>query len=223
MQRSASTWSYNAVMRLLQLCFPADHVHGGYDEKIVHFLKSAPPTANQLVVKSHSLTAVAKTLARTGAAKVVYTWRDPADAIVSCMRLTGIDFEFALELIRESLALRTFHVQTGNAVIVPYEKVLHNPEEAIAGIGSYLGLSGLSASIIKEVAETFSFERMRDKTNEMDKMKESDLIERYAMRQDPQTLLFRNHIDYGGMGYGRTMLSPEQLKLVDGLPTSNSQ
>src|SRR5262245_31355002 len=127
MQRSASTWSYNVVMRLMQLCFPGEQVYAGYGERIVHFLKSAPPSASHLIFKTHCLTTVSKTLARTGSAKVVYTWRDPADAIVSCMRFAGIDFELALQLIRGSLERHAFHMQTGNAVIVRYEKMLTGP------------------------------------------------------------------------------------------------
>lgn len=201
-------------MRLLNLCFPGEQVYGAYGEEIVDFLESAPSAASHLVFKTHCLTTVSKTLARTQSAKVVYTWRDPADAIVSCMRLAGIDFEMALQLIRGSLKRHAFHAQTGNAVIIAYNEVLASPGDVIERIARYLQLRNLSSSIIDEVAQHTSFERMRERTREIDKKEDSTLIETFGMRQDPETLLFRNHIQDGGCGYGRTMLTSEQLELV---------
>ena len=81
MPRSGSTWSFNVAMELLRRCDPDQEVYGGYNEKPVEFLKAAPATARHVVMKCCFLTALGKRLAYSGAARVIYTWRDPADAI----------------------------------------------------------------------------------------------------------------------------------------------
>src|SRR5437016_1457023 len=106
MPRSASTWTYNVTMALLG--GTGRRVHGGYGDRLVEFLKSAPP-AEHLVVKSPFLTPVGRALARTGAARVIYSWRDPADAIGSAMAVFGKPFDELLAVIDASLELRAFH------------------------------------------------------------------------------------------------------------------
>jgi hypothetical protein len=205
MPRSASTWAFNAAVGLLRRSDPGAELHSGYDESVARFLETAPPTATQLVVKCHDLDARGKALAHAATARTIYTWRDPADAVVSCMRMFDYDFERALTAIESSLKLYLFHRLRGTALILSYVDIVEAPVEAVAGIASYLGLEE-RPEIVNAVAKDTSLERMKEQSRQLD-----------AIAYDPTTLLHPGHIRDGGVGYGREALTPEQLRQCNAL------
>ena len=95
MPRSASTWSYNVAMALLR----KDGVYGGYDENLYRFLCGLPASCVHAVLKCHSLDAAGLALAQLQAAKVIYTWRDLADATASYITMFDVDFEHTIALM----------------------------------------------------------------------------------------------------------------------------
>jgi hypothetical protein len=215
MPRSASTWSFNVAMGLLRHVSSGRQVYGGYHENVAQFLKSVPPAASHVVLKCHSLDAVGRTLARTGEAKVIYTWRDVADAVVSSLGMFGGDFEDALASIDSSLELYRFHRHGGNAVIVGYEEITTAPLTAVRRVAAYLGVEEHS-EIIREVAEENSFERTREKVEKVN-ASTNQLIRLGHAGYDPETLLHQHHIRDGRSGYGREILTVEQIARVDAL------
>jgi hypothetical protein len=109
MMRSASTWCYNATRALLELCYPGEAIASGYTDKPVEFLRAVAPEAKHVLIKNHHFTPLAYTLARTGAAKVIFTIRDPADAVASGIRSFAVDFERFFGMLKPSLELLAFH------------------------------------------------------------------------------------------------------------------
>lgn len=217
MPRSASTWSFNVVMGLLRRSNPEQSVRGGYDEDVTRFLRGIDQSTAHAVLKCHSLDSLGHRLAHLGAAKVVYTRRDIADAMVSYMRMFGEDFEHALGVMSTSLDLYRFHLESGNAVILEYDDIVANPAGAIELIARYLGVEA-NTDIIAQVNEETSLERVREKVEELN----SDdarprLIREANTMYDPETLLNVNHIRDGGSGYGRAILCREQLERIDDL------
>jgi len=217
MPRSASTWSYNVVMKLLRECSPSENVFGGYDENVTQFLKSAPAGVEHIVLKCHTLDAAGKALASTGAARVVYTWRDVADAAISFMRMFGYEFDHAFSVMSTSLELYEFHRKTRNAVLLTYDEITTDPVAAIERIGEYLGLSTPS-KVLDRIAAATSFQRMRDKVTELERTQaEGRLVQHENTTYDPDTLLNLHHIRNGGSGFGRQALAPEQLSRINAL------
>jgi hypothetical protein len=214
MPRSASTWSFNVVLALLRRSQPSGEVHGGYDEDIARFLASVPSTATHAVVKCHQLDPCGRTLAQTGAAKLVYTWRDPADAAVSCMRMFGYDFEGALEVVGSSLELYRFHRRSRAALILDYTQVVTASIAAIQRIAAHLGLDD-GGSVVHAVAEQTSLQRFRKHVESL--ADNPRLVRDGPHEYDPKTLLHRGHIRDGGVGYGRRTLTAEQSEQVDEL------
>jgi Sulfotransferase domain len=205
MPRSASTWAFNAAVGLLRRSDPDAELYSGYDESVARFLETAPPSATNLVVKCHELDARGKALAQAAKARTIYTWRDPADAVVSCMGMFDYDFERALTAIESSFKLYLFHRLRGTALILSYVDIVDNPVEAVAGIAGYLGLDGRS-EVVAAVAEDTSLERMKEQSRQLE-----------ASAYDPTTLLHPGHVRDGGVGYGREALTPEQLRHCDAL------
>lgn len=214
MPRSASTWSFNVVLGLLRRLEPGSAVHSGYDENVAHFVQSQPPSAPHALLKCHQLDARGRALAQAGDAKVIYTWRDPADAIASCMRTFAQDFETALGTIDASIELYCLHRQQGSALIVHYEEIETHAASAVGRIAGHLDLDP-GPDTISAVAEETSSRRMREKSESLPTEAFLLALSGVGIAHDPETLLHRNHIRDGSSGYGRRQLTAVQLERVD--------
>jgi hypothetical protein len=200
MPRSASTWSYQVAMALLRkdtppmACrpwaeYPAEGVYGGYNENLYRFLCGLPASCVHAVLKCHSLDAAGLALAQLQAAKVIYTWRDLADATASYMTMFDVDFEHAIALMSSSLDLYLHHRSNG-ALILSYEAITQRPTESVAAIASYLNVAA-SQERVAQIAEANSVGRMREK--------------------------LKDHICDGSTGYGAGRLNQGQLRRLEEL------
>ncbi|HUO06463.1 MAG TPA: sulfotransferase domain-containing protein [Candidatus Binataceae bacterium] len=217
MPRSASTWSYNVAMGLLRRAGGGRYVYGSYDEDVAHFIAAIPPNIGHAVLKCHILDSVGHALVELRACRVIFTWRDPADAAVSFMRMFNHDFDHSLSVMKSSLELYRFHRHSGNAAILKYDDIMAQPAESIERIAMYLGL-GATAAAIKQVAEETSFERMRERAEKLNERRDDpNLIKMPDTTYDPETLLNLNHIRDGSSGYGAGQLAPDQLVRINRL------
>ena len=216
MPRSASTWAFNVALGLCRATDPDSEVYSGYDENVEQFFASAPATAVHLVVKCHGLDACGRRLARSGAGKTIYTWRDPADAVVSCMNMFGYDFERAFAAVESSLVLCDFLRRAGTALIMGYDEITTAPAEAVARFMEYLGLDR-SERIAAGVADENSFERMHERAEQLRQRNGTRLVWVGEFAHDPETLLHPGHLRDGRTGYGREILGPHEIDRCDAL------
>jgi hypothetical protein len=215
MPRSASTWAYNVVLGLLREAATGE-VFSGYDENLQQFLCGVPASASHAVVKCHQLDALGFRIAQLGAAKVIYTWRDLADAIVSQMAMFRGDFEDALGKISTSLDLYHFHRRNG-ALTLGYRDILADPEFGVRKIAEHLELDA-SDEQIDAIADATSLASMRAKVEQIASPSYSpNLVRNDWIAYDPETLLHVNHIRNGSHDYGRKMLNDDQLRQIDAL------
>jgi hypothetical protein len=216
MVRSGSTWSFHVALKLLRLSSPGQRVFGLYHESPVVLASAARPRSSQLVIKSHKLDPTSYDLCRSGAVKTIYTWRQPYDAVVSCLQIFGFSVEYWIKELRDSLRVWSFHQATDNACIVSYESIMTRPIEEIARVGAYLGLT-VSAEQLRQVAEEVSFERVRKLGRQVGKLPESRLIKSGGLVYDRDTLLHANHIRNGAMGFGSKVLTEDELSAIDAM------
>jgi hypothetical protein len=203
MPRSASTWSFNVAVRLLRETQPG-RVHGGYDESTLAFLIRLPRGARHAVLKCHGLDEFGRALASSRTARVIYTWREPADAVASAMRMFSWDFDRAYASIEGSLCLYEFHRETRNVLIVDYSEIVDAPAVAIERVADYLELD-VSRDLLRDVARATSIDEMRAKAESIEGVD--------VMSHDPESLLHPGHIRHGG-SYGCDVLSADQLVAV---------
>jgi hypothetical protein len=213
MPRSASTWSFNVVVNLLRLLVPSSRIHAEYRETFAALVNSLPPECDHAVVKSHQLDHAARELCRAGAAKVIYTWRSPVDAVASYMKMFDQPFDEGLKAIRDSLRLHEFHRAIGGCCTIAYEIITEKPRTAIAEIAAHLGLDAPDR-VIEEVDHCTSFKRMKEAADRLDKRSPASLAESGGLLYDHETLLHRFHIRDGRTGYGREILTPAELNRV---------
>jgi Sulfotransferase domain len=214
MVRSASTWSYNVVMKLLRSAV-GEGVYGGYNENVANFLESVPPSASYRVLKCHTLDPVGRAMVETGEAKVVFTCRNVADAVVSFMRMFDFDFEHTYSALASSLELYQFHRRRGQALILGYQEITSRPVESVAKIAAHLGIAA-PAEVVQRVADETSLEQARAKVKQLETELEGDRLVRVdRFVYDPETLLNLNHVRDGRSGYGRKSLTEEEAARID--------
>jgi len=213
MPRSASTWSFNVCVRLISRVHPDARMYTGFDDALTALMQGLDSEYDHLVLKCHRLDPLGRNLMKLGAARAVYTHRDPEDAIASYMVMFDRSFDEALAAILDSVALYSFHRQCGNCSLISYETIVREPFDAVARVQSYLGLE-TPPDVIRTIATETSMEAMRHLADRVGEDPNS-VVYLGNLKYDRHTLLHRNHVRHGGIGYGRTLLSGEQRAKVE--------
>jgi hypothetical protein len=216
MVRSGSTWSFNVALQLLRSYDPNRKAFGTYSENPVVLAAAIKPRFSNLVIKSHVLDRLARGLCTTGAIKTIYTWRQPYDAVASCVQMFGLSVPDSIGTLRSALRVWSFHRVTNSACIVAYEEIVTEPFATIKRIADYLGLAIESAQL-RGIAEEVSFERVRRYSNSLGELKPSRLTRINGYVFDRATLLHQNHIRNGTIGYGAGLLGHECLHEIDAM------
>src|ERR1041385_6678841 len=201
MGRSGSTWSFNVAVQLLRSYDSNRKTFGFYNEKPAVLAAAVRPRSSNLVVKSHALDPISYELCCTGRIKAIYTWRNPYDVVVSCTRMFGSTVEHWVATLQRWLQLWSFHLRTGSACIVPYESIVKEPWAAIGRIAAYLGLS-LEPDCLEKIGQEVSFEAVKRFSQHVNELKPPRLIQSGEYVFDRETLLHKDHIRDGRIGYG---------------------
>lgn len=213
MPRSASTWSFNVCVRLISHSHADARLYTGFDDDLMASMQDLDKEYDHMVLKSHRLDRLGRNLVMLGAAKAVYTHRDPEDAIASYMVMFERSFDEALTAILDSVALFNFHSRCGNCALISYESIVRESFGAVARVQTYLGLEN-SPDVVRTIAAETSMAAMKDLAARVGEDSNS-LVCLGNLTYDRHTLLHRNHIRNGGIGYGRTLLSGEQRAKVE--------
>lgn len=196
------------------MSFGANNVFSGYGESLREPLvqrKKRP-----VLWKCHTIDSEGRSAIRSPSVKVVYTIRQPHDAIASAMMMFGWTFETALQSIGDALRLYSFLKQHSNLLVIPYGRIMHAMSQEIQRIACHLDLT-LSVTNIEHILATTSFERTRVLAGSIDEREERTIVSEHGLVYDRETLLHRNHIQNGGSGYGSSALDAEQCRAVDSM------
>ncbi len=215
MIRSGSTWSFIVTLELLRSCEPHRKAFGFYNDNPRVLTAAARPRSSNLVIKSHSLDPSSYDLCRAGGIKAIYTWRDPYDVIVSSIRMFGRSADYWIGSLRSALRVWAFHRATGSACIISYESIIQAPLASINSVASYLGLH-IDPEQASRIATATSLDRLKAFSQQIDGL-ESKVVREDCRVYDRQTLLHKNHIRDGSIGYGAGLLDAEHLSLIDTL------
>jgi hypothetical protein len=213
MPRSGSTWSFHVCEKLLRAADARARVCTRFTHAPGDWIDTLAPQCDHLIVKSHSLDCLSMAMCCAGAAKVVYTQRDPYDAVASLMQMFQYTFEQAAAAIGRSLRLYEFHRSHRHAMIVPYQALREKPRATIRAISRYLE-TAVSAQTIGRVHAETSFAAMKAMADQVGESDSEFLVRRSGTVYDKRTHLHRNHLRNGGTGYGRGLLSLRQQRAV---------
>ncbi|MGB9458770.1 MAG: sulfotransferase domain-containing protein [Bryobacteraceae bacterium] len=180
------------------------------------FASAVRPRYSHLVIKSHTLDESRRQFCRNGAVKTIYTWRNPFDVVVSCMRMWGFSFERSVGALREALKVWSFHRETNSACILSYDMILTQPPVAIAIAADYLGLP-VEPNCLSRIAADLSFDNMKRLSRQIDQLNPNRLAQKDEFVFDRETLLHQDHIRNGGIGFGVEILDEIQTSNIDHL------
>src|SRR5579885_1643920 len=154
MPRSASTWSFHVAMRLLRAHAPDARIDSGFFENFIEWAVQKQDNCDHLVAKCHAIDRSAVLLLHLGAAKAIYTYRNPYDAIASARNMFGLSFEDSLGLIRESLRLYENELSPASTLSIAYEEIVERPLSVIGRIAAWLDLYPSSVQAAEIERET---------------------------------------------------------------------
>jgi hypothetical protein len=126
----------------------------------------------------------------------------------------GSTVEHWVATLQRWLQLWSFHLRTGSACIVPYESIVKEPWAAIGRIAAYLGLS-LEPDCLEKIGQEVSFEAVKRFSQHVNELKPPRLIQSGEYVFDRETLLHKDHIRDGRIGYGARILDPEQVLAIN--------
>lgn len=212
MQRSGSTWSYN-VCRLLLEGAAGDlglRLTAGFRdaERLERFLTAEADAATLFVIKTH--TPGPEALARMAEAKVrnVCTFRDPRDCVASKMKFQSVEFEVAINVLKENLHYLFLYQSMSDVHFVRYEDMVADPRREIRRIAAYHQIA-LTDAALERVFRMTSPKAARRIVDGLHPGRPTAYWEGSCL-VDRAYLFHRNHLQGGGTGRWKTDLSERQ-------------
>ncbi len=215
MQRSGST---------LQFQLAADLVEQSGVGKRVEWVKPAEfPLLREKyagfrgwkVFKNHICTDEMKQEFTRHHAVGIYVYRDLRDAFVSIMRKQDKTFDQMWDAGFLQHCLNQYERWTSlpNVLVSKYEEMVGDLRSEVARIASHLGIS-LDVEQLETIAAAYSKDRQIQRISES--MQSGNLEQGFTGdRFDPHTNLHTNHIHSGEIDGWRTILSAEQIAMLE--------
>ena len=211
MFRSGSTWTYNVARAITEM------MRGGVCAFYAEVMDSVPAAALfstlPIVMKAHNLEGQLRDLLPH--ARVIFTIRDPRDAVVSMMDLSKIGFYDASMVVSRSIAaIEDAERLTQKAITLQYEYEEIGTIETVVRIADFLGycLGVGQAEAIAERLSASSVQRTIRKLQEQGVIGPDDQPATF----DVTTHWHPGHIKDGRVGkYAERLSHQEQIAVVD--------
>lgn len=200
MFRSGSTWSFNVVRQLLLQRYRRERVYTAARDD-THAVLSEAPNHDVLLMKSHFLDDLGRSMIRAREAKAVHTFRDPADAIRSGMNAFGWSFEQCLEFVASSFDLMNLVRDAQNGCLIFYDDINRIPVQIVTVLADYIGLP-IDPARASSIARAFSLDAVKPFTDALAHCPEQiestrQLVHMGSTYYDRETFFHRRHISDG--------------------------
>ena len=212
--RSGSTWSYNVCQAFGRLLAarrrqPFGSAYMTHVELDMFLNTEGPNLRGPTVIKAHAITNTALEWIATGRAKVVCTYRDPRDCVVSMMTFFGGDLVKTSRQILESFDYLTFYQKAGNTLFVRYEQMMADPLGQVEQIGRHLNVD-VDHAMLREIERATNVQSSQKICQDLKKRPEAAVLRSGSHRVDPATGLHDNHIFNAKIGRWNEELSDAQ-------------
>jgi len=102
MFRSGSTWSFNIVKSIMKKSNPGAPIFSEYNEDVKKVLNEKIEKYDNIVIKCHNLDKFGKSLISHHSVKIIYTYRNPLEAITSGMQVFNQKLDDVIITIKNS-------------------------------------------------------------------------------------------------------------------------
>lgn len=220
MMRSGSTWQYMVTSHIVEEC-----MHGrrcGFAG--LHLIQEAERKAidqNPRVFKIHGKDSALGILADTGAAAVIYCYRDIRDVAVSTMTKMSLSFDRLIEfrVLQWIIEGDVFWRARSNTLVQRYEEMVAEPTRSIREIAYFLDIEAPD-KYVDDLADRYSLDKNKARCQTLAASLTRcgvDLRDcgKAARFRDTFSELHWNHIYSGRTERWRTELSTEQQNVLN--------
>jgi len=214
--RSGSTWAYNvcqAFGRLLAMRQrqPFGTAYMTHSELEMFLNTEGANLRGPTVIKAHTIGHTALNWITTGRAKVICTYRDPRDCVISMMTFFGGDIAATSRQIADSFDYLKFYQKAGNTLFVRYEQMMADPLGQIEQIGRYLKID-VDRETLRKIEYATNLQNSKKICEELKDRPEEKVFRSGTHRVDPVTSLHDNHIFNAKIGRWKDELSDAQAE-----------
>jgi Sulfotransferase domain len=214
--RSGSTWAYNVCQQFGRLLAarrrqPFGTAYMIHSELEMFLNTEGVNLRGPTVIKAHTIGQTALNWITTGKAKVVCTYRDPRDCVVSMMTFFGSDLAATSQQIAESFDYLKFYQQAGNTLFIRYEEMMANPLGQIEQIGRHLQVD-VDRETLRKIEHATNLQNSKLICEDLKQRPEEKVLRSGTHRVDPVTGLHDNHIFNAKIGRWKDELSDAQAE-----------
>jgi hypothetical protein len=215
MIRSASTLQYQIVAHIVEAAGLGQRVPFFPPDKFPAVVLERSGDPSWKVAKMHTCTTAAAAQLKNGSAVGVCSFRDVRDIIVSLMEKEGRPFEkeWAVRVVRGCLQNFERWTRHPQVLVSRYEDLLHRQEQEVARVATHIGLE-LDAAKYRQIAAEYSIPRQRQRIEQLAAEHRFE-GKRGKYRFDPESLLHANHIKSEGAAGWKSVLTAEQVYVLE--------
>lgn len=147
--------------------------------------------------------------------RVLYSYRDLRDVVVSWMKKAGLTFQEVMAdgYVERLLENDYLWTRATGVLVSRYESLVEDLAGEVGRIAAHLEIPVDRATAARHAA-TYSFERQRQKIASFDFEREGVHVGGHVL-YDAESLLHHNHIHTGGEGMWRSALTPRQVEVLE--------
>jgi len=215
-KRSGSTLQYNIISRLVEITKTGLRIPYFKPEDFLEIKEKNKGYAGYKVIKVHALSTDIEKLILTDQAKVVHSFRDLRDVVVSAINKGWIKEnvaeiqKFSINYLNE---YKLWNSVEKDIISRKYEFFYNQLEEEVRHLASFLGLE-IEEEIVQEIVEELDLDYL--KLNQ-DKVAKDDLQSHLNQQFSKRTLLHTNHINDGSTNQFLHKLEPKSIVLIESL------
>lgn len=194
MWRSGSTWSFNVVKSIVQENDPNATIYADFanTKSLKKIIEKKTEQFDNIVLKCHNLDEFGKSLVRHNRVKVVYTYRNPMEAITSGMQVFNKKFKTGLTLVKKSFELLQFQKKYENVCLIPYNEIMNDSFLTVKKLSKHFDIN-LDEEKLKKIDTNFQRKKVKELVNGI--LKEVNNIDDIDNQFYNKINLFhRNHI-----------------------------
>lgn len=192
MYRSGSTWSFNVVKSIVQENDPNATMYSDFTKSIQKTIEKKIKQFDNIVLKCHDLDEFGKSLVRHNCVKVIYTYRNPMEAITSGMQIFNKKFKDALTMVKNSFELLQFQKKYENVCLIPYNEITNDSFLTVKKLSKHIDIN-LDEEKLKKIDAIFQRKKMKELVNGISKEVNS-IVDIDHTFYNKINLFHRNHI-----------------------------